>query len=54
MNTSVIRTERGRTIMLQYDTTSPRVYSRIYMVSGTKGAVQNILFLSVFLWVMTG
>ena len=44
MNTSVIRTERGRTIMLQYDTTSPRVYSRIYMVSGTKGAVQKYHF----------
>ena len=44
MNTSVIRTERGRTIMLQYDTTSPRVYSRIYMVSGTKGAVQKYPF----------
>ncbi len=39
MNTSIIRTEKGRTIMLQYDITSPRVYSRIHMLSGTKGAV---------------
>lgn len=39
MNTSVIRTEKGRTIMLQYDTTSPRVYSRIHQLSGTKGSV---------------
>lgn len=38
MNTSVIRTELGRTIMLQYDTTSPRSYSRIHMLSGTKAA----------------
>jgi len=38
MNTSIIRTEKGRTIMLQYDVTSPRVYSRIHMLSGTKGA----------------
>lgn len=37
MNTSVIRTARGRTIMLQHDTTSPRPYSRINMISGTKG-----------------
>jgi predicted dehydrogenase len=39
MNTSVIRTEKGCTIMLQYDTTSPRVYSRIHMISVTKGAI---------------
>lgn len=38
MNTSIIRTFRGRTIMLQYDVTSPRVYSRIHMLSGTKAA----------------
>jgi len=41
MNTSIIRTEKGRTIMLQHDITSPRVYSRIHMISGTKGAVQK-------------
>lgn len=38
MNTSLIRTENGKTIMLQYDVTSPRVYSRIHMLSGTKAA----------------
>ncbi|MGI6074359.1 MAG: Gfo/Idh/MocA family protein [Fermentimonas sp.] len=38
MNTSIIRTEKGRTIMLQYDVTSPRVYSRIHMLSGTKAS----------------
>lgn len=27
--------------MLQHDITSPRVYSRIHMISGTKGAVQK-------------
>lgn len=37
MNTSVIRSERGKTIMLQYDITSPRPYSRLQLVSGTKG-----------------
>lgn len=41
MNTTILRTERGRTIMLQYDTTSPRVYSRIHLISGTKGVAQK-------------
>jgi predicted dehydrogenase len=35
MNTSVIKTELGRTIMLQHDVISPRPYSRINMLSGT-------------------
>jgi predicted dehydrogenase len=37
MNTSTIRTSKGRTIMLQHDVSSPRPYSRIHLVSGTKG-----------------
>lgn len=37
MNTTLIKTARGRSIMLQYDTTTPRPYSRINLVSGTKG-----------------
>ncbi len=37
MNTTIIRTARGRTIMVQHDTTSPRPYSRINLISGTKG-----------------
>ncbi len=37
MNTSIIRTVKGKTIMLQHDVTSPRPYSRIHLVSGTKG-----------------
>lgn len=41
MNTSVIRTRRGRTIMLQHDTTSPRPYSRINLISGTKGILAD-------------
>jgi hypothetical protein len=41
MNTSTIRTEKGKTIMLQYDTSSPRVYSRIHTISGTKGIMQK-------------
>lgn len=38
MNTSVIRTNKGRTIMVQHDVTSPNVYSRIHKISGTKGS----------------
>jgi len=41
MNTSMIRTRRGRTIMLQHDTSSPRPYSRIHLVSGTEGIAQK-------------
>ncbi|MEP7257029.1 MAG: Gfo/Idh/MocA family oxidoreductase [Flavitalea sp.] len=37
MNTTSIRTVNGKTIMLQHDVTSPRPYSRIHLVSGTKG-----------------
>lgn len=38
MNTTVVRTEKGKTIMVQHDVTSPRPYSRIHLISGTKGA----------------
>ena len=37
MNTTTIRTNKGKTIMIQHDVTSPRPYSRIHLVSGTKG-----------------
>jgi len=37
MNTSLIRTAEGKTMMIQHDVTSPRPYSRIQLVSGTKG-----------------
>ena len=37
MNTTLIRTLNGHTIMVQHDTTSPRPYDRIHKISGTKG-----------------
>jgi predicted dehydrogenase len=37
MNTTHVRTEKGKTIMIQHDTTTPRPYSRIHLISGTKG-----------------
>ena len=41
MNTSVIRTHKGRSLMIQHDTTSPRPYSRIHLISGTKGIARK-------------
>jgi hypothetical protein len=38
MTTTVIRTNKGRTIMIQHDVTSPNVYSRIHKISGSIGA----------------
>ncbi len=37
MNTTTIRTVNGKTMMIQHDVTSPRPYSRIHLLSGTKG-----------------
>jgi predicted dehydrogenase len=37
MNTSIIKTNLGRTIMVQWDETSPRPYSRLNLIQGTKG-----------------
>jgi hypothetical protein len=41
MNTTIIKTEKGKTIMLQHDVTSTRPYSRIHLLSGTKGVAQK-------------
>jgi predicted dehydrogenase len=37
VSTTIIRTVKGRTIMVQHDTTSPRPYTRINTIVGTKG-----------------
>ncbi|MFC7337010.1 Gfo/Idh/MocA family protein [Haloferula chungangensis] len=37
MSTSIIKTERGRTIMVQWDESSPRPYSRHNLIQGTRG-----------------
>ncbi len=41
MNTSMIKTANGRTIMLQHTVTSPRPYDRINLISGTKGIFRD-------------
>ena len=37
-NVTTIRTEKGKTIMLQHDVSTPNIYSRIHRLSGTKGS----------------
>ncbi|MGB5554258.1 MAG: alpha-N-acetylgalactosaminidase, partial [Flavobacteriaceae bacterium] len=37
MNTSIIKTHLGRTVMVQWDETSPRPYTRHNLIQGTKG-----------------
>ena len=44
MSTTVIRTEKGRTIMVQHDVTSARPYSRINLLSGTMGCLNDYPF----------
>jgi predicted dehydrogenase len=39
INTSIIKTVLGRTIMVQWDEQLPRPYSRLNLIQGTKGAL---------------
>lgn len=39
LNTSIIKTELGRTIMVQWDETSPRPYTRHNLIQGTLGTL---------------
>jgi predicted dehydrogenase len=39
INTSIVKTVLGRTIMIQWDETSPRPYSRHNLIQGTKGTL---------------
>jgi glycosyl hydrolase family 109/GFO/IDH/MocA oxidoreductase family protein len=41
MNTSILRTARGRTVLLQHDVVTPRPYTRINHVAGTKGVFRD-------------
>jgi predicted dehydrogenase len=40
-NTSILRTAKGRTIMLQHDVSNPRPYTRHNRVQGTRGAFED-------------
>ncbi len=41
MNTTIVKTNKGKTIMLQHDVSSLRPYSRLHLLSGTKGVAQK-------------
>ena len=41
MNTTLIQTAKGRTILLQYSISMPRPYNRLHTISGTKGFAQK-------------
>jgi hypothetical protein len=41
MNTSLIKTVNGLTIMLQHDVCNPRPYDRINLISGVKGVFRD-------------
>lgn len=41
VNNTLLRTVNGKTILLQYDVTTPRPYSRMQTVCGTRGFVQK-------------
>ena len=49
MNVTTIRTALGRTIMLQHDVTSPRPYSRLNLIAGTKGVLRGYPRLEIYL-----
>ena len=49
MNVTTIRTAKGRTIMLQHDVSTPRPYSRLDLLSGTKGIIRGYPRLEIFL-----
>ncbi len=41
MNTTIVKTALGKTIMIQHDVSSTQPYSRIHLVKGTKGMVRK-------------
>jgi len=41
LNTSILRTVKGKTVMLQHDVSNPRPYTRHNRVQGTKGAFED-------------
>lgn len=41
MNTSTIRTAKGKTIMVQHDVSTPHPYDRLHVLTGTKGSCRK-------------
>ena len=48
MNTTLIKTVNGMSIMVQHDVSSPRPYNRLAFISGTKGAMGDCPFRCTF------
>ena len=48
MNTTLIKTVNGKSIMVQHDVSSPRPYSRTNLISGTRGIVRDFPFQCAF------
>ena len=48
MTTTLIKTAKGKSIMVQHDVSSPRPYSRLQLISGTKGIVRDYPFQCAF------
>ena len=48
MNSTLIKTALGRSMLIQHDVSSPRPYSRIQLVTGTKGAICDYPYRVVF------
>ena len=42
INTTIIKTVKGRSIMVQWDETSPRPYSRHNLIQGTRGTFAGV------------
>ena len=48
MTTTLIKTVKGKSIMVQHDVSSPRPYNRLAFISGTKGAMGDYPFRCAF------
>ena len=44
MNSTLVRTAKGRSILIQHDISSPRPYSRLNLISGTLGILKGFPF----------
>ena len=44
MNSTLVRTVKGRSILIQHDVSSPRPYSRLNLISGTRGILKGFPF----------
>ncbi len=40
MNTTMLKCAGGQTVMIQHDTSTPRAYSRIHLIQGSRGGAQ--------------